>query len=631
MAERLTVGVAARLSRYLQVLTQARKMGKDRISSQEIAEYTNINATQIRRDLSAFGQVRQARRRLPDRRAARRDPEDPAHAGPAQHRARRRRPARERDRELADLRRARDHDRRDLRERPGEGRPARRRPRGELHRRPRRDRRASETSSSASSPFRRRARRTRPTRSSAPACKIIFNYSEALLDMPADVQVHTSNPAVDLLYALYFHLTWRVHAREDPLWHGYLLGGTGSNVYTRQLAREWSATGHDVTVLCQDPHPERYDLGGAEVVRPDVGRLLPVFVLDRVRGLRGEAAAGLLARRARRAGSRRTPRRVRERLPADLVFCNHVLLGGPSGRRRARRTRSRRTARSSSTRCADGRSSRRGGARCSRARTRRSSARRTSARCSRRSAATSSACTRCRRAWTSRRVAAASRATRRSPRCVAEARRDPPNPGNASERLPGRGQRRAARGVPRGRRARPSSTSGSSSTTRASTCCSRRLRGLDARAVIVGFGDYRERAREPGRRRERRSSPGPLEHRHLVHLLALADACVVPSIFPEAFGMVAAEAAAAGCPPLVARHSGLAEIAEGLEAEYPPELRGLASLRDRRRRTSCGRSSRGCSRSRPASARRFGPRRAGRRSSAGAGAAWPSGCSRSDR
>ena len=55
MAERLTVGVAARLSRYLQVLTQAKKMGKDRISSQEISEYTNINATQIRRDLSNFG------------------------------------------------------------------------------------------------------------------------------------------------------------------------------------------------------------------------------------------------------------------------------------------------------------------------------------------------------------------------------------------------------------------------------------------------------------------------------------------------------------------------------------------------------------------------------------------------
>ena len=54
-SERLTVGVAARLSRYLQILTQAKKMGRDAISSQEISEYTHINATQIRRDLSGFG------------------------------------------------------------------------------------------------------------------------------------------------------------------------------------------------------------------------------------------------------------------------------------------------------------------------------------------------------------------------------------------------------------------------------------------------------------------------------------------------------------------------------------------------------------------------------------------------
>lgn len=53
--ERLSVGVAARLSRYLQVLTQAGKMGRERISSQEMAEFTNVNATQIRRDLSGFG------------------------------------------------------------------------------------------------------------------------------------------------------------------------------------------------------------------------------------------------------------------------------------------------------------------------------------------------------------------------------------------------------------------------------------------------------------------------------------------------------------------------------------------------------------------------------------------------
>jgi redox-sensing transcriptional repressor len=53
--DRLSLGVAARLSRYLQVLTQARKMGKNTISSQELSDYTHINSTQIRRDLSGFG------------------------------------------------------------------------------------------------------------------------------------------------------------------------------------------------------------------------------------------------------------------------------------------------------------------------------------------------------------------------------------------------------------------------------------------------------------------------------------------------------------------------------------------------------------------------------------------------
>src|SRR5256885_15771710 len=53
--EPLSLGVAARLSRYLQVLTQARKMGKETISSQELSDYTHVNSTQIRRDLSGFG------------------------------------------------------------------------------------------------------------------------------------------------------------------------------------------------------------------------------------------------------------------------------------------------------------------------------------------------------------------------------------------------------------------------------------------------------------------------------------------------------------------------------------------------------------------------------------------------
>ena len=125
MAERLTVGVAARLSRYLQVLTQAKKMGKERISSQEISEYTNINATQIRRDLSSFGRFGKRGVGYNIDSLLGGDPQDPAHAGPAQHRARRRRPARRRDRELADLRRARHQHRGRLRQRPRQGRARR--------------------------------------------------------------------------------------------------------------------------------------------------------------------------------------------------------------------------------------------------------------------------------------------------------------------------------------------------------------------------------------------------------------------------------------------------------------------------------------------------------------------------
>jgi redox-sensing transcriptional repressor len=205
VAERLTVGVAARLSRYLQVLTQARKMGKERISSQEIAEYTNINATQIRRDLSAFGrfgkrgvgyrtdalleEIRQILRtqgqhnialvgagRLGSAIAS--SPiftehgitiaaildNDPEKVGTR----------------VGDLTVSPIDDIRDIaRERniivgviavPADS--------------------AQEAADALI----------------GAGAKIIFNYSEALLDVPADVNVHTSNPAVDLLYALYFHL-----------------------------------------------------------------------------------------------------------------------------------------------------------------------------------------------------------------------------------------------------------------------------------------------------------------------------------------------------------------------------------------------------------------------------------------
>jgi glycosyltransferase involved in cell wall biosynthesis len=159
---------------------------------------------------------------------------------------------------------------------------------------------------------------------------------------------------------------------------------------------------------------------------------------------------------------------------------------------------------------------------------------------------------------------------------VAEARRDPPNPGNLSERLPDEDN---AERLPAflADEAPTVVYFGKLLRNKGVHVLLEALEGVDARVVVVGFGDYRaELEASPGA--ERALFTGPLEHRHLVHLLALADVCVVPSIFPEAFGMVAAEAAAAGCLPLVARHSGLAEVAEGLEAEYPAQLRHLAAF-----------------------------------------------------
>ena len=78
--------------------------------------------------------------------------------------------------------------------------------------------------------------------------------------------------------------------------------------------------------------------------------------------------------------------------------------------------------------------------------------------------------------------------------------------------------------------------------------------------------------------RDRVAWAGRLEHAELADLLPAAEAMVVPSTFPEAFGMVAAEAAACGALPVVARHSGLAEVAAALAAEAPAEARPLLAF-----------------------------------------------------
>ena len=116
------------------------------------------------------------------------------------------------------------------------------------------------------------------------------------------------------------------------VWHGYLLAGTGSNVFARELTRQWSAAGHDVTVFSQDPHPERFDLGGAATVRPDVGGLLPTFVIDDYEGYRVELVQNL-TRAELDDWAAANAAAIREHGPFDLVSADHVVMGG-AGRRR---------------------------------------------------------------------------------------------------------------------------------------------------------------------------------------------------------------------------------------------------------------------------------------------------------
>ena len=196
---------------------------------------------------------------------------------------------------------------------------------------------------------------------------------------------------------------------------------------------------------------------------------------------------------------------------------------------------------------------------------------------------------------------------------VHEARLDAPNPGNGDERQPDDGNAARLDDVPRGRCAADRRLLRQAHRAEGRRRPARRVRRARRAARR---GRVRPRARPARGTRAPQGSgalfTGPLEHRHLRHLLALADACVVPSIFPEAFGMVAAEAAAAGCPPVVARHSGLAEVAAGLEEALPAELGRPRLLPDRRTRPRSTNGSRRCSGSAPTTGRAPGDRPPGR-------------------
>jgi redox-sensing transcriptional repressor len=206
LSERLSLGVAARLSRYLQVLTQARKMGKETISSQELSEYTHVNSTQIRRDLSGFGKfgkrgvgynvdslVSQIRKILRTSGQHNIALFGAGHLGRA----------------IASSDIFADHGFRVVAIFDADESKVGEQINGVGVRRTADLKQVVDDEDIVVGVL---AVPTGSAQELADALvdagvKIIFNYSEALLQVPPDVTVHTSSPAVDLLYALYFYLT----------------------------------------------------------------------------------------------------------------------------------------------------------------------------------------------------------------------------------------------------------------------------------------------------------------------------------------------------------------------------------------------------------------------------------------
>jgi redox-sensing transcriptional repressor len=203
--EKLSLGVAARLSRYLQVLTQAHKMGKETISSQELADYTHVNSTQIRRDLSGFGkfgkrgvgyrvdslvsQIRQILHTAGQHNIAL---FGAGHLGTA----------------IATSDIFADHGFKVVAIFDLDANKVGSQIGGLTVRANTEFRQAVEEQEIVVAVLAVPSAAAQPLADelAAAGVKIIFNYSDALIQVPPEVTVHTSSPAVDLLYALYFYL-----------------------------------------------------------------------------------------------------------------------------------------------------------------------------------------------------------------------------------------------------------------------------------------------------------------------------------------------------------------------------------------------------------------------------------------
>ena len=383
------------------------------------------------------------------------------------------------------------------------------------------------------------------------------------------------------------------------LWHGYLLTGSGSNVYSANVARSWRRRGHDVLVVCQERHPEALGFvdaygtfapdnsaiemlsldataaeGRCRVVRPDIGPVLPVYVYDSYEGIQAKTYLDLSDAELHDYTDRNVTAlsiAISDFQP-DVIITGHEVMGPyiaklacePAGRRYLaklhgsaleyavkKQERYRRYAKEglgAAARVVGG-----------------------SAYMVREAAAYIAG-------WEDRAAVV-------NPGCDVELFK--PQPHRRNDKVVGFvGKLIASKGVHNLLAALP-------------------LSHTVGRTVIVGYGGFEEQLGqmaaalragdlETVRGLASRGETGPLtellaflrdppagyseraramdieftgrlEHGPLSALLPTFDTLVVPSVVPEAFGMVAAEAAAAGVLPIVPSHSGIAEAGAAIE------------------------------------------------------------------
>jgi glycosyltransferase involved in cell wall biosynthesis len=434
------------------------------------------------------------------------------------------------------------------------------------------------------------------------------------------------------------------------IFHGYLLGGTGSNVYNARLAAALVRAGHEVHMLCQDREPFEQDWvdaaghwDGGElaletrrepargvVYRPDLDGLLPVYVADRYDGIEAKPFQDLSDAELDRYLERNVAavREVAGRVRPDVALANHLVMGplvlaraldGAPYAVKVHGSALEYTVKPHPRFLPHAREG----------------------------------------IGPAQAVLVGSRHTAESlwaamddPSLEARTKLGPPGVDIEEFRPREREEARAgltalvrrlreAGGGPGGA---PGGSAATSSFTRDPSAAAAALASIepgdrlvvfvgkliaskgvdlllaawplvlqrvpDAKLVVVGFGAFREGlerlAGDLGAGRELRgenglelqylrafleSAPpdyparaerivwaGRLDHAELADLLPATEAMVVPSTFPEAFGMVAAEAAACGSLPVVARHSGLGEVAATLAEAAPEAARAFLSF-----------------------------------------------------